>query len=241
MFDRLRWWVRKRDPVVSEWEWYAREHLRAGRRHHLGDEWNTPEVVGLPIAATEIVDYIDGAVLEPYIGQVASLLEIGSGGGRFTAPLAERASQLIASDTSPSMLRLLRERFRDRPGISFLPLDGHDLRAIPDATLDAVFSYDVFVHLPAWHIYLYLEEIRRVLRPGARAVLHHANLTSELGWKRFLRDARRVRAGEAPQAQFSPMTPQLMRELAARAGLDVVATLTEVVPRDCITVLTRPA
>ena len=48
-------------------------------------------------------------------------------------------------------------------------------------------------------------------------------------------------AGQPPSARFTPMTPEWMGELAAHAGLTVRASLTDVVPRDCITVLVRPA
>lgn len=56
-----------------------------------------------------------------------------------------------------------------------------------------------------------------------------------------MRDAGRLVAGQPPSARFTPMTPELVAELAARAGLAVRASLTDVVPRDCITVLARPA
>jgi hypothetical protein len=78
-----------------------------------------------------------------------------------------------------------------------------------------------------------------VLRPDGIAVLHHANTLSDLGWLRFLRDVSRVRAGEHAQAQFTPMTPSFMSELARRAGFAVRASMTTLVKRDCITVLDR--
>lgn len=240
MLDRLRWLLRRRDSVVREWEWYARRHRGSGTDRPLGDEWNTPEIIGLDVAPGAIVDHIDRMVLEPQLGRVHTLLELGAGGGRFTEPLLLRSQRLIASDTSPTMIRLLRDRFANRPNITFLLLEGRDLRDIADESVDGVFSYDVFIHLSAWNIYAYLEELRRVLRTDGRAILHHANTRSPLGWKRFLRDVARFRSGEPARAQFTPMTPELMAELAERAGLKVLASLTEVVPRDCISVLARP-
>jgi SAM-dependent methyltransferase len=138
------------------------------------------------------------------------------------------------------MVRLLRRRFGDRPSVTCVEVEGSHLRPWADGSIDAVFSYDVFVHLSIWNIHLYLEEIARVLRPGGRAVLHHANLRSELGWKRFVRDSERLGAGQPPSARFTPMTPELMAELATRSGLKVLAARTDAVPRDCITVLARP-
>lgn len=240
MFERLRWLLRRPDPVVQEWEWYARRHRREQGDRPLGDEWNVPEVLGVEVAADEIVSHIDRSVLEPWLGKVGTLLEIGSGGGRFTEALLPRAERLIATDTAPTMLELLQRRFQDRPGVSCVLLEGTNLAVIADGSVDAVFAYDVFVHLSAWNILLYLQEIARVLRPGGRAILHHSNLHSELGWKRFLRDAARMRDGQPPSARFTPMTPELMAEMATRSGFEVLAARTDIVPRDCITVLARP-
>lgn len=181
MLERLRWLLRRNDPVIREWEWYARRHRRERTGRPLGDEWNAPEVLGLEVAPGEVVAHIERHVLEPHLGRVGTLLEIGAGGGRFTAALASRAERVIASDTSPTMLELLRSRFRDLPHVTPLLLEGTHLHALADGSVDAVFSYDVFVHLSVWHIHLYVEEIRRVLRPGGTAILHHANLHSELG------------------------------------------------------------
>lgn len=240
MLDRLRFFLRARDPVVREWEWYARHHEREQKGRPLGEEWNASDVIGVAVPADEIVSHIDRTVLEPHLGRVDTLLEIGAGGGRFTVPLVPRARHLIAADTSPMMIRLLERRFREHSNVSTLLLPGSDLHSLAADSVDAVFSYDVFVHLSPWTIHLYLEEIRRVLRPGGRAILHHANLHSELGWRRFARDAERVRSGRPASARFTPMTPELMATLAAHAGLDVRASVTAAVPRDCITVLGRP-
>jgi SAM-dependent methyltransferase len=226
-------------PVIAEWEWYARHHRRAGSAP-LGEEWNRPETIGVDVPAGEIVAHLDQRVFGPFLGRPGSILEIGAGGGRFTELLAARAERVIAADTSPAMLALVRERFATRPQVSCLLLDGRGLAPIPDRSLDAAFSYDVFVHLSPWEIHVYLRELARVLKPGGRAVLHHANTLSDLGWKKFLADAERVRQGVPPVAGFSVLTPELMAGFAERAGFRVEASLTEVVRRDCITLLVLP-
>ena len=240
MLRRLLWKLRPRDHVVQEWEWYARNHQRSGASQHLGEEWNVPAVIGLSSEKSDVVSYIEKAVIEPCIGSVGTLLEIGAGGGRFTEALARHAQRVIAADTAPTMVQLLKGRFAQRSSVVPLLLSGCSLDGIQDDSVDAVFSYDVFVHLSPWTTYAYLEELRRVLKPGGVAVLHHANTFSELGWKRFLRDLARVKALQPPQAQFMPMTLELMASFAARAGLQVSASMTAVIPRDCVSVLTRP-
>lgn len=240
MLEKLRSMLRPRDSVVQEWEWYARNHKRSGVAHHLGDEWNTPAVVGLDPQASDVVTHIEKAVIEPQLGSVGTLLEIGAGGGRFTEALARHAKVVIAADTAPSMVRLLEQRFSQQPSIRPLLLSGYGLDRIENQSIDAAFSYDVFVHLSPWTTYAYLEELSRVLRPGGKAIIHHAHTFSELGWKRFLRDLARAKAHQPPSAQFMPMTPELMSAFASRAGLETTAALTSVVSRDCISVLARP-
>ncbi len=97
------------------------------------------------------------------------VLEIGCGHGAITAWLALKGASVTARDVSPGMIEVAgrvarRLRVEDRiafdagPGES-LPYDGD--------SFDAVFGHDVLHHLdlkPA------AREIRRVLRPGGRAV-----------------------------------------------------------------------
>jgi SAM-dependent methyltransferase len=245
-----RWWSRLRsaDPVVTEWEWYARHHLKErggdfARGAPLGDEWNRPEVVGADVPAEELVAHVVRTVIAPHLasaGEIGTLLEIGAGGGRFTAELVPLARRIIAADTAPTMVGILEQRFAEQPKVEPLLLDGRGLAEIPDASVDAAVSYDVFVHLSPWSMGLYLMELARVLRPGAPAVIHHANTLSDLGWGRFVRDVERLKRGQRPDSRFTPMTPELFGAMAGRAGLFVERVVTDVVRRDAITLARMP-
>ena len=234
-------------PVVEEWEWYARNHARGDGGKDgkpLGDEWNTPGVIGADVDAAELVRYLDARVFGPFLEPIApigTILEIGAGGGRFTGLLAAKAARVLAADSSPTMLRLLARRFAETPGVEPLLLDGRTLAGVGDGAVDAVFAYDVFVHLAAWDTYNYLEEIRRVLRPGGRASVHHGNTLSELGWKKFVADAGRERRALPSAGRFPAMTPDLMRTLVERAGLVLVRSEEAVVRRDAIALMEKPA
>lgn len=225
------------DPTVAEgWELYARSHTDG----LLGDEWNEPARLGLDVAPGEIVSYLDREVFGPFFGRVETMLEIGSGGGRFTGVLLQRCRTLVALDTSASMLELLRRRFPTAP-IRFVRGDGRSLTGIEDGSVDAAFSYGVFVHLQPWDIYNYLAELRRVLAPGGKALIQHANTVSELGWEKFLEDLPSSINRHKPWFAFTPMTAELMRTFAERAGLRVDEIRTDVVPRDAIALLEKPA
>jgi SAM-dependent methyltransferase len=246
---RLEFWARRvlkkfvpSSRVVEEWEWYARDFERSGEtRTHLGDEWNQPEQIGAAVASSEIVRHLDEHVFKPFIDKVDTILEIGAGGGRFTEVLVTKASLVIAADTAPTMLKLLRRRFARDPRVRTVLLDGRSLGTLPNASVDVVFSYDVFVHLPHWEIFNYLREMKRVLRLGGRAVIHHGNVLSELGWKKFLDDAERERAGLAPRGRFTFVTPSIMAVLIERAGLHLERSEEQIVRRDAIAFISKYA
>lgn len=239
----IRNWLRdlvfKDDTVARGWDRWAR--LYSGQQGgHLGDEWSDPEELGLELPPDQFPRYLYDEVFYPFLGPTDVLLEIGPGGGRFTELLVVQCDTLIAADTSPAMLKRLQERFSDQHRIDYIQLDGRGLSQLPDASIDAAFSYDVFIHLPQWDVYNYLCELRRVMRSGGRAIIHHANTFSTLGWKQFCREVPVSVGKHKPFNTFSVMTPELMTGFAQRAGLRVQDCLTDVVPRDCITLLEAP-
>jgi SAM-dependent methyltransferase len=230
-----------RNKTVSEgWDAYARRPVRQGER--LGDVWNDPVTMGIDVdSAEEVVPYLDRTVFGPFLGQCDVLLEIGAGGGRFTEVLLPRCRRLIAVDTSPAMLALLAERFPGDGRLECRLVDGQGLGLIGNECVDAAFSYGVFVHLQHWDIYRYLTELRRVLRPGGKALIQHSNVFSDLGWAKFRKEVEPQLNRHKLPWTFIPNTPDLMRELIVRAGLQCVEMNTEVVRRDCIALIRKDA
>jgi SAM-dependent methyltransferase len=155
--------------VWADWDWGAQ-----------GEEWNASEEWKIAL--------IDD-VLKRWIPQGVAVIEIGPGGGRWTEVLAPRASRLIAVDVSERPLELCRERFGDASNITYLLTPGSTLPGIAGGSVDAVWSFDVFVHVAPRDQAQYLSEIARVLAPGGVAVIHHADgrnrglLPSRQGWR----------------------------------------------------------
>ena len=175
--NRLRW---------DSWDWSSG-----------GEEWN---------ASPEWKRALIDDVLARWIPQGGCVLEIGPGAGRWSQPLMERASRLILVDVSERTLELCRERFRGAGNVEFILSSGTDIPGIVDASVDAVWSFDVFVHVAPVDQANYLTEIARVLAPGGVAVVHHADgrnrglMPSRHGWR-------------------APMSRGLFASLAARSGL----------------------
>jgi SAM-dependent methyltransferase len=109
---------------------------------------------------TEIV--LDGVTL----GANAEALEIGCGVGRLLLPLSKRVAVAHGVDISPVMVRKSKEFCGSAPNVRTEITDG-TLSHLPDTSLDFVFSFIVFQHIPERKpIRRYVEEAARVLRPG---------------------------------------------------------------------------
>jgi SAM-dependent methyltransferase len=148
-------------------------------------------------------------VLGRWIPEGTAVLEIGPGAGRWTEALLARASQLTLLDVSERPLELCRERFAEEAGrMAFVQSSGNDMPGVADGSIDAVWSFDVLVHVAPLDIAGYLSEIARVLTPEGVAVLHHADgrnrgrVPSRAGWR-------------------APMSRGLLAALAAERGLRV--------------------
>jgi SAM-dependent methyltransferase len=225
--------------VAQGWEAYAQG---VGRQEGpVGEVWNDPALMGLDAESPEdVVPYLDRTVFAPFFEQCDVMLEIGAGGGRFTEVLLPRCRKLIAVDTSPTMLEILRERFAGDIRLECQLVDGQGLGQIGDDSVDAAFSYGVFVHLQHWDIYNYLEELLRVLRPGGKALIQHSNILSDLGWTKFTREVPKQLNKHKLPWTFIANTPQLMGELIARAGFESIELRTDVARRDCMALFRKP-
>jgi ubiquinone/menaquinone biosynthesis C-methylase UbiE len=98
------------------------------------------------------------------------VLDVGTGPGLLALLAARRAAQVSAVDFSPAMVEQL-VALSARDGVKNIDtgvMDAQSL-AFPDASFDAAFSLFVFMFIPD-RARAFLE-LRRVLRPGGRAVV----------------------------------------------------------------------
>lgn len=126
------------------------------------------EAVG---GAPEVIGALELALLR-YAGlqQDDYLIDIGCGSGRLTLPLSlSHKGRYLGTDLVPELLEYNKNR-TNRPDWRFDEVDG---LTIPedDSRAGMVCFFSVFTHLLLEQTFLYLEEARRVLRPGARSVL----------------------------------------------------------------------
>lgn len=170
--------------IWNSWDWSA-----------AGEEWTPSEAWKQSVLE---------CVLRPNIDVAGTVVEIGPGGGRWTEELQKRAARLIGLDISQACVDTCSERFKDCGNVEFRVSSGTDLAGVDDASVDSVWSFDVFVHINEKELRAYAAEFFRVLKAGGRGVLHHGTAGGSTGgWRSDVTDTR-------------------MREVLSEAGLEVV-------------------
>ena len=120
------------------------------------------------------------------------VVDFGCGSGSNTALLAGRGAHVWAIDISEDLLRLGLRRLAvsGRAGeATFIAASAHDL-PFPDSSVDVVFGMAILHHLD---LDLVSREVRRVLKPGGRAIFKEPVRNSAL-----IRFARKLIPYRAP-------------------------------------------
>jgi ubiquinone/menaquinone biosynthesis C-methylase UbiE len=168
--------------IWNNWDWEGR-----------GDEWTL---------SPEWKESLVRQVLRKHIPAGKDILEIGPGAGRWTEFLQPMAASLIGVDISQKCVDLCREKFGSAGNAKFLVTQGNNLAGVEDRSVDAIWSFDVFVHIDTQDVAGYVREFRRVLRPGGVGVVHHGKGQVHGGWR-------------------SNLTPEKFKELLQAQGFTV--------------------
>jgi ubiquinone/menaquinone biosynthesis C-methylase UbiE len=94
------------------------------------------------------------------------VLDLGCGDGGFTAALSESGTHPTGADIAEGALARARER---HPGADYVRIDPHGRWPFPDAGFDAVWAGEVVEHVADTE--RWVNEVRRVLRPGGQLIL----------------------------------------------------------------------
>lgn len=113
-----------------------------------------------------------------------TVLEIGCGTGRITEFLSQHFRKIFAVDISEKMIEEGRQRLKHVSNIEFAAINGVLYPTISDSSVDFVFSFIVFQHMPNKKVVRKnFEEIKRVLKNNGIAKIQvRGLLTSKFNW-----------------------------------------------------------
>ena len=149
------------------------------------------------------------ALLGPVTGH--RIVDFGCGSGANTVLLAGRGAHVWGIDISEDLLRLAQRRLRVSGrdnGATFIAGSAHDM-PFPDASIDVVFGMAILHHLD---LDLVSREVRRVLKPGGRAIFKEPVRNSAV--LRFVRKLIPYRAPDISPYE-RPLTDDELRRFSA--------------------------
>jgi ubiquinone/menaquinone biosynthesis C-methylase UbiE len=112
-----------------------------------------------------------------------ALIDFGCGSGRLAWALGQAMRiDYLGIDVVQALLDYARGK--SPPGYRFLLSRALRIPA-PDASADMVSAFSVFTHLLHTETYIYLEDIRRVLRPGGKLVFSFLEFANPEHWLVF--------------------------------------------------------
>lgn len=113
------------------------------------------------------------------------VLELGCGIGRIGRELAPGCRHWVGVDISENMIHHARERLEHLENVSFHRLERSSLEMLEDNSIDKAYSIAVFCHMDKEDLYLYMQELNRVVRPGGAIFVETWNLAHAIGWRRW--------------------------------------------------------
>jgi len=157
-----------------------------------------------------------------------AVLEIGCGIGRLLRPLSRVFKHAYGVDVSPEMIARAARFLSGSSNVSVWSNHGSDLEAVPTKSIDLVFSYLVFQHIPEVKVVAaYVRETFRVLKPGG---VFKFQVAGRPEGRSASADESRVRDTWVG-VNFSDAEA---RQLATEAGFDVRMTYSHHPPDSCV-------
>jgi len=148
------------------------------------------------------------------------VIDVGCGSGRLAVPLSPYLKGKYSGfDVVAELVDYARTRVA-RPDWRFETID-HIGIPEPDGCADMVCFFSVLTHLLHEQSYWYLEEAKRVLKPGGRIVASFLNYSQDSHWDIFMNTLK-----DAKNNPSGPINVFLSREIltiwAQRLGLEVI-------------------
>jgi ubiquinone/menaquinone biosynthesis C-methylase UbiE len=161
-------------------DWNARAREDAG--YYVAFGQRDQDNAGFLATASEVLNGLETEMrrMPAEHWRAGKALEIGCGPGRLMLPMSRHFAAIHGVDVSDEMIALAREKLQDVPNAFPRVTSGASLDAFDNDSIDFVYSYAVFQHIPSRDVvYEYMREIRRVLKPDGFARLQFNGLPRE--------------------------------------------------------------
>jgi ubiquinone/menaquinone biosynthesis C-methylase UbiE len=156
----------------------------------------------------------------PRIGDRSVVCELGPGTGVYTRHIsgAITAGELHVVDSDPNAIEFLRKHLPPNPAVCLYRNSGTELPFDKAGWIDLVFCASMFTGGNLSYFYRYLQEFRRVLKPGGLCVFDYFDIATEAGWTVLQKNMARSAPIFAYAYHATPTVDRMLDEL----GFDVV-------------------
>jgi len=134
----------------------------------------------------EAIGKLELALLEQYgLGKKpVCVVDVGCGSGRLSVQLVPIANvRYIGTEIMPDLLDFA-QKLCDRPDWTFVQTDGYSI-PVADNEADYVCFFSVFTHILHQEAYRYLQEAKRVLKPGGLILFTFLDFRIPCHWPTF--------------------------------------------------------
>jgi ubiquinone/menaquinone biosynthesis C-methylase UbiE len=161
--------------------------------------------------------------------QLGDAAEFGCGTGYYTQVLAQQSDNLVATDLSPGMLEIAKQRVKAAAPVKFQTQDCQST-SLPAASFDTAFISPVLHFTEPERT---LPEMRRILKPGGLLIIANLDFHALGGLDRARATVRILYRGATgyrlkPPKRFitKMLTKKELRDLLNRSGFKVLSSET---------------
>jgi SAM-dependent methyltransferase len=188
--------------------WIAEAEATAKDPNEVGDlEWSND-----PLKEALETHYL------PYIRGESVVLELGPGTGRVTRHIIAHCREMILADYSAFVCRWLAEYLKGKGRFRIYQIDRPLLLMLGEGSVDVIIANGVFEHIDIDDLFCFLEEFRRVLKPGGVISFNFDNIMTQDGIMWF----KKFRREPGTPCIFRFYHPDVLRMLAEEVGLRVL-------------------
>jgi ubiquinone/menaquinone biosynthesis C-methylase UbiE len=147
-----------------------------------GNRWDPVEF--LATGQTDVRETLNQAARLGLFPGNGPAIDVGCGAGRLTLALASQLGEAVGVDFSAAMIHKAEELKGATNSVTFLNIEGSDLRDLPSAKFGLVYSLLALQHMPRSVARTYLADFCRIVAPGGVLIfqLPTGRASGLIGW-----------------------------------------------------------